>query len=182
MRTALRPSVRRLLPALAAVVMTACAAQTPKSPEELASAQANLSAVIAANPANLSARRRLADLAFDSGQYGLAAEHYQALRAARPRDPRTQLQYGLSLIGTGRVDEGYDVLQGFTHPTIYRISQFVRERAAELRGRTDVPAVRASLRQAWAEGERMDWEERIDDRPFGRRIGPFLGGSAFGRD
>lgn len=137
-------------------------------------AEASFKSVLAANPDNVVARRRLGVLYFQTGRYDQAAAEFSRIVNRDRMNPMTQIYYGVSLVGAGRVDEGYGVLASFSHPNKFRVTQEIRDEASRRWGVTDPKELMYRMERAWEEGER---QENIDNRDGNSRFG----GGAFGR-
>lgn len=63
------------------------------------------------NPRNVTANRRMGQLALSLGEYGVALDHLEVAYAARPWDGAVRQLLGEALIVNGRVDEGAQLWQ-----------------------------------------------------------------------
>ncbi len=73
-----------------------------------------LERAIQADPANATARQRLATIALSRGQYETALAHMQAAWESGHRDRVTRLLLGDALVANGRVEEAVEVVRGLT--------------------------------------------------------------------
>lgn len=132
------------------------------------------------NPGNLTVRRRLAMTYYfmgrdsDPAKFNQAVEQFEFIKEKRALQPEEQLYSGLSLVGQGKRDEGFTVLKILSHPTKFRIQQFVRERAVQLEPSHELPLRKlfSEMEKAWREGDEADKREELDERrdaPYGRR-------------
>jgi tetratricopeptide (TPR) repeat protein len=135
-------------------------------------AEALFQKAIAEDPENLTARRRLGMTYFymgrdkDPTKFGPAVEQFEIIGESRTMQPEEQFYYGLSLIGQGHRDKGFAALKTLSHPTKFRVQQFVRERAAQLEAFRELPLRKlfAEMEKSWREGEEEDRREKIDER------------------
>jgi tetratricopeptide (TPR) repeat protein len=80
--------------------------------EDLDEAIALLQRAVQIDPANPTARQRLAAIALSRGEYGAALVHVEAAWRAGRRDEVTRLLWGDALVAAGRVEEAAQVVRG----------------------------------------------------------------------
>jgi tetratricopeptide (TPR) repeat protein len=128
--------------------------------------------LLAENPEDTTARRRLAMTYFtmgrdvDASYYAQSVAQFRAIAKYRAPTPEEQFYHGLALIGQGLRSQGFALLKQLTHPTQFRTQQSVRERAAQLESHTAYPAreIFAQMERAWRKGEEEDKREQQEDR------------------
>ncbi|HDQ39865.1 MAG TPA: tetratricopeptide repeat protein [Desulfonatronum sp.] len=128
--------------------------------------------VLQDNPENVTARRRLAMTYFYMGRdsepekFNQAVAQFMFIKERRILQPEEQFYYGLSLVGKNHRHEGFAVLKTLSHPTKFRVQQFVRQRAAQLENYGEMPLRKliAEMEKSWREGEEEDQREKIDER------------------
>lgn len=79
---------------------------------QLDGAVAELQRALQADPANVTARLRLANIAMSRKEYAQALEHAQAAWDAGYRDHTTRLLYGDALVAAGRTEEAAEIVLG----------------------------------------------------------------------
>lgn len=79
---------------------------------DLAAAEAHFSDALASNPANLTARLRLAQIAMSLGRYDEALDQAEAAWQAGHRDALTRMTLSDALVARGRVDEAAKLVAG----------------------------------------------------------------------
>ena len=82
--------------------------------EDLSVAINWLNRALQADPANPTARQRLAAIALARGQYEQALEHMQAAWAAGHRDSVTRLLLGDALVAAGQPEQAAEIVRGLT--------------------------------------------------------------------
>lgn len=138
-----------------------------------------LSQAVQDDSEDLAARRRLAMTYYymgreeDPEKFSRAVEQFEFIKDRRSMQPEEQFYLGLSLIGQGKREDGFMVLKTLSHPTKFRLQQFVRQRASQLEASQELPPreIFSEMEKAWREGDEEDKREQIDERrddPFTR--------------
>lgn len=121
-------------------------------------AERSFRALLARDPQDHAARRRLAEALFRQERYAEAAGELERIFANRAPLPEEYLLHALAVIGAGDRARGDALLRVFPHP-VYRVAEAVREAAAAL-GDEPPPVMRKRLQEAWRRGEDLERRER----------------------
>jgi predicted Zn-dependent protease len=140
-----------------------------------AEAEQEFERLVAQSPGDLTARRRLGITYVEAGDYEKAAEQFEIVQASRPLLPEEQVYYGVALIGEGQPERGFSVLGSFSYPSAFRVTQSVREAAADYpptQG-ANPRKVLADMADAWNKGAEFENYERRQSS-FGSTFGDYV--------
>lgn len=120
-----------------------------------AQALARYREALARNPDSAYLLTRIGLVFFDQPDYARAEEAFLAALAKDPAYPDAQLYLGLSRIGKGEREAGFDTLEAYRTPFKYFHQKFVREEVQRLRRHPELDAreIIRAVRDAQAAGE-----------------------------
>ncbi len=133
-----------------------------------AQALAHFNEALARNPDSAYLMTRIGQVHFDKADYSKAEEAFLSALAKDPTYPDAQLYLGLSRIGKGEREAGFDTLDAYRTPFKFFHQKFVREEAQRLRKHPEMSAreIIRSILDAQAAGEVEQKREERDINNF----------------